>query len=147
MALSQFELRRVIRCPAVDEEGFSCLLAPSHEGVHKWNRCETTDREGHRCMFSLKHSGSHEPPWYDRAATSSKVHVINYSGTEGEMSALADLAEPVAARYGWVAQSRSFRSGLPWRLALLRPLASKFTTNGRLTVVFERVATESRNIG
>jgi hypothetical protein len=97
-------------------------------------------------MLSLHHSGSHRNPWYDRTVTPGELHIINYPGTESETSALADLAEPVATRYGWVVQSRSFRPGLPWRLALLRPLFANATPSGQLTVVFERGPSESQGI-
>lgn len=147
MVLSQFELGRMMRCQATDEEGFSCLLSPSHEGEHRWDRCGKPDPDGHRCMLPLKHPGRHEGPWYDGASTPGSRHTINYGGTARATGKLADRAALIAARYGWVERSRSFTPGLPWRTAILRPVFGKFTARGRLTLVFECRPSESQNPG
>ena len=137
MALSQFDLGRLLRCQAMDEEGFSCVRPPLHDGGHRWDRCEKPDLQGHRCMLPLGHPGLHEAPWYDRASTPGARHTVNYDGTERDTGALADTATRIAARYGWADRSRTFTPGLRWRLALLRPWFARATVNGRLTVVFE----------
>lgn len=146
MGFLQFDLAGMMHCRAIDEEGFSCLRAPSHDGEHRWDRCGHTDPAGHHCALRVKHSGRHETPWYDSPSTPDASHTINYGGTERETGALADRATRIGSSYGWVERSRAFTPGLPWRLAALRPLSARFTLNGRLTVVFERKPTESQDI-
>ena len=137
MALNQFDLVRMMRCPAIDDEGFSCLRSPTHDGDHRWDRCGDLDGDGHRCALRLKHSGRHEPPWYDRTTTPGTIHVVRYGGTERETDALATRLVRIVARYGWDARSRAFKPGLPWRIGFLRPVSSNFSVNGRLTLEFE----------
>jgi hypothetical protein len=136
MAFSQFDLSTLLRCPAVDEEGYRCARRPSHDGPHRWDRCEEVDREGHRCWLPLNHPGDHELPWYDRPATPGDVHTIRYGGTEREVGAIADAATRVAGRYGWALRSRSFTPAPAWRTALPRLLGA-VAPSGRMTVVFE----------
>ena len=126
----------MLRCSATNEEGFACLRSPSHEGGHHWDRCETTDSDGHRCTLRLRHAGNHELPWYDRLAAPGEVHTIHYGGTERETGAIADRAARMAAGYGWVRESQTFRPGLLWRWPPLRGWLTG-ATQGRLTVVFE----------
>jgi hypothetical protein len=147
MATSQFDLATVLRCSDTDLEGFRCRLRPGHDGPHEWARCDDVDAEGHRCMLPPRHPGRHYQPWYDRHATAGDMYTLRYGGTERETSRLAEKAAAIAARYGWVERSRTFLPGLPWRLALLRPLFAKLTTNGQLAVVFERTSTEAQDLG
>jgi hypothetical protein len=138
MALSNFDLTKLLRCSAMNEEAYTCLRPPSHEGSHRWDRCETTNSDGHRCMLSLSHGGSHQLVWYDRPAAPGEMHTINYGGTERDTVALADRAARIAASYGWVRQSYTFRPGLFWRSPTLAGWLSGLTApHGRLAVLFE----------
>lgn len=138
MALSQFDLARILRCPATNEEGFSCLHPPSHNGEHRWDRCETSNSEGHRCMLPFRHPGSHELLWYDHPAAQGQTHTLNYGGSLRETEALAATVTRIAARYGWVRQSQTLRPGLFWRWPpLTARLSRAMEPQGRLTVVFE----------
>jgi hypothetical protein len=138
MAFSQFDLARMLRCSEADDEGFSCMRRPSHGGEHRSDRCEMRDAGGHRCMLNLRHPGTHRLPWYDRPVAPGETHTIAYGGTEGETGAFADKAAEIAARYGWVRTSRTFRPGLFWRWPPSSGWLSGMTApHGRLTVVFE----------
>ena len=138
MAFTQFDVARMLRCPATDDEGFSCQRPPSHESEHRWDRCEIRTSDGHRCMLNLKHPGTHRLPWYDRQVAPGETHTIKYSGTEREIGPLAEKAARIAARYGWVRTSSTFRPGLFWRWRPASGLLSGITApHGRLTVVFE----------
>ena len=138
MAFSQFDLTKMLRCSAMNEEAYTCLRPPSHEGSHRWDRCETKDSGGHRCMLSLSHGGTHQLVWYDRPAAPGETHTINYGGTERDTVALADRAARIAASYGWVRQSYVFRPGLFWRWPTVSGWLSGLTSpHGRLTVLFE----------
>ena len=144
MTLSQFDLGKLLRCSATDEEGFSCVHPPSHDGEHHWDRCGTTDVEGHRCMLPPRHPGGHELLWYDHAAVPGQTHMLRYGGSPPETEALADTATRIAARHGWVRQSQTFRPGLLWRWPPLSDRLSGIAKlNGRLTVVFEFRPAES----
>jgi hypothetical protein len=138
MALSQFDLAKMLRCPATDEAGYSCLLGPSHDGGHQWNRCQTIDAEGHHCMRQFRHSGAHEMPWYDSPAVPGRTQTLKYSGTMQQAEALSDAATRLVTAYGWVRVSQSFRLGLFWRSpAVATWLSFIGKPQGRLTVIFE----------
>ena len=147
MAFAQFDLARMMHCVASDEEGFSCVRAPSHDGGHHWDRCVELDGDGHRCALPIKHPGRHEPPWYDRTSAPGASHSVIYGGTEQQTDALADRMARIAARYGWATRSRTFTPGLPWRIGFLRPVSSNFSVNGRLTLTFERRPVDPAHIG
>ena len=138
MAFPQFDLAKMLRCSAMNEEAYTCLRPPSHEGLHRWDRCETKDSDGHRCMLSLSHGGTHQLVWYDRRATPGETHAVNYGGTETDTVTLADKAARIAARYGWVRRSYVFTPGLFWRWPTVSGWLSGLTApHGRLTVLFE----------
>jgi hypothetical protein len=89
-------------------------------------------------MLSLRHSGSHQLLWYDRRETPGQTHTLSYVGSRPETEALADTATRIAARYGWVRRSQTFRPGLFWRWPpLTAGLSRAMRPRGRLTVVFE----------
>jgi hypothetical protein len=136
MAFTQFDLSNLVRCQVTNDEGFRCILPPSHRGPHHWDRCEARDAGGHRCMLPPRHPGDHEAPWYDRDAVPGETHEISYGGTEAETGGLADRAERIAAGYGWTARSRTFAASRIWRLGLVRRLMPNASPSGRLTVVY-----------
>jgi hypothetical protein len=138
MALSQYDLAKALRCTAMDDEGFQCLLRPSHDVAHRWNRCETSDFRGHRCALPLQHTGGHEPPWYDRPTDQGQTRTLHYGGSLPETEAVSDTTTRIANRYGWARQSQAFRPGFFWRSRpLSRWLSAIEEPQGRLTVVFE----------
>jgi hypothetical protein len=137
-ALSQFDLAKVGRCTATDEAGFSCPLAPTHSGPHRWNRCDMIDAQGHHCMLQPRHAGSHEMPWYDSPATPGQTHTLNYDGSMERTEALSKEMTWIVGRYGWVRLSQTFKPGLIWRSpALAARLAYFAKPQGVLAVVFE----------
>jgi hypothetical protein len=138
MAFSQFDLAKVLRCSATDDEGFSCLRAPSHDGAHRWNRCETTDSDGHRCMLGLRHGGAHAMPWYDSPAVPGQMRTLRYEGSSRQTEAFSEVATRIAEAHGWQRTSQTFRPGLLWRSQRLASWTSSMATpRGRLTVIFE----------
>ncbi|HEX7491069.1 MAG TPA: hypothetical protein VF337_05145 [Candidatus Limnocylindrales bacterium] len=138
MTFSQFDLSKALRCSTTDAAGYSCVLAPSHSGGHRWNRCEWTDSEGHRCMLQPRHAGGHEMPWYDSPATPGQTHTLSYDGSIQGTEVLASTMTEIAGRHGWVRLSQTFRPGLLWRSpALAAWLSSVTKPQGRLTIVFE----------
>jgi hypothetical protein len=147
MAFTQFDLADFVRCTATDDEGYRCILRPSHDGPHRWDRCQARDAGGHRCMLPPGHPGDHEPPWYDRDATPGELHRITYGGAQNEVTVLAHKAERIAARYGWTARSRTFTTSFLWRLAPIRWLAPGASPSGRLTVVYEFRPTDDSTTG
>jgi hypothetical protein len=89
-------------------------------------------------MLPFRHPGSHELLWYDHRAAPGQTHTLNYGGSPRETEALADTATRIAARYGWVRQSQTFRPELFWRWPSLTDWLSRIMEpQGRLTVVFE----------
>ena len=138
MAFSQFDLSKVVRCSATNDEGYSCRLSPSHGGEHRWDRCEAGGADGHRCMLPIRHAGDHQLSWYDRPAAPGQTHTLHYGGSQRQTETLADRATRIAERYGWVRLSQAFRPGLLWRV---RPVSGWLSgiaePQGGLTVVFE----------
>jgi hypothetical protein len=138
MAPSQFTLASMFRCQALDEEGFSCVLRPSHASRHRWNRCDSKDPDGHRCTLPFDHTGGHELPWYDSPAGPGQTHTIRYSGSAPDTEALVDATTRMTSRYGWVRRSQAFRLGFLWRSHPVDDWLSRIAEpQGRRTVVFE----------
>jgi hypothetical protein len=97
-------------------------------------------------MLSFRHPGSHELLWYERRAAPAQTHTLNYGGSPRETEALADTAIRIAARYGWVRRSQTFRPGLFWRWPPLSDRLSRVTEpQGRLTVMLEFRPTDWRD--
>jgi hypothetical protein len=89
-------------------------------------------------MLTLRHPGSHELLWYDREAAPGQTHMLDYGGSPRQTEALADTATRIAARYGWVRRSQTFRPALFWRWPPLTAWLSRaMEPQGSLTVVFE----------
>ena len=138
-ALPQFDLGGMLRCAALDDEGYRCVKPPSHEDPHVYARCHNVDLAGHRCGLPPRHPGRHEPPWYDRNVRLGDTHTASYEGTETSANAIASRGADLFARYGWVEKSRVFKPGLIWRSPLAGPLAALLVTrpHGVVKVVFE----------
>jgi hypothetical protein len=146
MAFSQFDFAKMLRCSATDDAGFSCVLAPSHDGPHRWNRCEAIDAEGHRCMLQPRHSGPHQMPWYDSPAVPGQTHSLSYDGSLKRTEALSRTMTEIVGRYGWVRRSQEFKPGLLWRSHPLSDwMAGVSKPQGRLTIVFEYRPAEGKS--
>ncbi len=117
--MQQFDLSNLVRCPAVDEEGFRCRLSPSHESAHEWQRCEWMEPDGTRCLMPPRHPGSHQFFWYDQHASLGDRRTIRYSGNRVEVKSLADRGERLAARRGWIELERRYEPGLVWRIPVV----------------------------
>jgi hypothetical protein len=138
MTLTRFEISDLMRCPAVDTEGFRCSRAPSHDGPHRWGRCQQEDPDGHRCILPPGHPGDHALAWFDRPTVAGTTHEVRYGGTEKAASARADADARVYIAHNWVPASRSFRAGLPWRWPrVAAALAGVTEPRGELTVAYE----------
>ena len=138
MALDRFNLVDWVRCPAADEEGFRCVLRPSHDGGHVWGRCEDVDAEGHRCILPPLHPGKHWLAWFDRPAAPGETHRFGYAGTRSATDRRADADEHIFSAHGWVPVSRTFRPRFAWRWPPLAGWLSWLALpRGELTVVYE----------
>ncbi len=134
----QFETSNWLRCAATDDDGFRCLMPPSHGGDHRWARCEWQDARGARCMLPPRHPGRHVLFWYDEPASPGDVHTVRFGGTRSGAAAFAQRASSVYARHGWVEKSRQFEPGLLSRLVAATPLVEHLDEpRGNVVVVFE----------
>jgi hypothetical protein len=144
----QFDLTKMLRCSATNEEGFRCLRPPSHEGPHVWARCPALDPDGHQCMLPPRHAGEHYLAWFDRPTAPGETHTAHYGGRRSSAEAQADADGHVFSAHGWRAISREFTPGLPWRWApLSRWFVSLAAPRGRLLVVYEFQPDEAQGSG
>jgi len=135
----QFDLSAIVRCKAVDTEGFQCLLRPNHDGPHRWARCDYEDG-GHRCFLPPRHPGRHEFAWFDRPTVPGAHHTVHYSGTEEQCRRRFLRDEQVFEAKGWRLVSAEFRASMVWRSPWLRPVVSSIVgpaQRGSLEVVYE----------